>query len=197
MIKANEKDALAAFYRNKRIVAAYFRNAKIWEHLHSWLNGACSVCGKVCSHSWVNTTTSGTCSICGMTHTHSWDNDGYCTVCGYDGAAELSFNESHYVNLSAAENSITLDDSIVIPISGPGPYRIPPGNRKYTLKVYVTPPSNAIIDIYFVHEGPPSSHFTGSGTPWGVSGYTTQSRDSFSFSVSGNYTIAFQPYYKS
>lgn len=87
MIKANNKDALAAIYQGSRIIAAYFQGSKIWEHTHAWSSGICSTCGKACTHSWSNTASGGTCSICGLTHTHSYDSDGYCTVCGYDGAA--------------------------------------------------------------------------------------------------------------
>ena len=44
---------------------------------HSFVGGACTNCGTVCTHSWV----SGECTLCGMACSHSWD-AGVCTACG-------------------------------------------------------------------------------------------------------------------
>ena len=45
MIKANNKNALGAYFRNAKIQAAYFRGKKIWEHEHTWNNNTCVGCG--------------------------------------------------------------------------------------------------------------------------------------------------------
>lgn len=45
MIKANNKNALGAYFRNVKIQAAYFRGQKIWEHEHTWNNNTCVGCG--------------------------------------------------------------------------------------------------------------------------------------------------------
>ena len=201
MIKANSKDALAAFYRGNRIAAAYFQGNKIWEHTHAWSSGTCSICGKTCSHSWGNLTTSGgTCTICGMTHTHTWDSDGYCTVCGYDGAAKIYFEDSSYFNLSAAENSISYDD-VTKQVNSIGPYRIPPGRRAVTAKMYCSPPSNAIGVLYLSNLSKPGVT-TGSGTQWGAAGYLsstpTDGEDQmYTYNVGTSYTFTVGFYYNS
>lgn len=196
MIKANNKDALAAFYRGDRIAAAYFRGNKIWEHIHSWSNGTCAICGKVCSHSWSNTTSGGTCSICGLTHTHTWDSDGYCTVCGYDGAAFIAFKNSSYFNFGAAENSISFD-GVAKAVTSVGPYRIPPGRRAVTAKMYVAPPSNAIAVLTIDPLNPPGI-VTGPGTAWGVAGYVSNTEtdgEDGKYTYNQGQTYTYEPYF--
>lgn len=49
---------------------------------HSWLDGACTVCGRSCTHNWSNL--NGVCAVCGYQCTHDWSNlNGVCAVCQY------------------------------------------------------------------------------------------------------------------
>lgn len=200
MIKANDKNALGAFFQSKRIMAAYFRGKKIWEHTHAWnQRGMCTTCGRYCSHSWNNTTSGGTCSICGMTHNHSWNPEGYCSTCHYDGAAKIYFDANSRFNLTAAENSIRYDNMDKT-VNSAGPYRIPPGQRAVTVKMYCSPPSNAIGVLHLSNLDAPGI-ITGSGTQWGVAGYLqntpTQNGSNFVYAVGGSYTFKVTFYYKS
>lgn len=201
MIKANDKNALGAFFQTKRIMAAYFRGNKIWEHTHAWSGGTCSTCGKTCSHSWGSLTTSGgTCSICGMTHTHTWNSNAYCSICGYDGAAKIYFDTNSRFNLTASENSISYDNT-VIPVTSAGPYRIPPGQRAVTAKMYCSPPSNA-IGVLKLSTQTIGGMMTGPSTQWGVASYLTctpkqNDNSNFVYAVGGTYTFDVAFFYKS
>lgn len=198
MIKANSKDAHGAFYRGNRIAAAYFRGKKIWEHTHAWNSGTCSTCGKTCSHNWGSLTASGgTCSICGMTHTHTWNSNAYCSICGYDGAAKIYFDTNSRFNLTAAENSISYDN-VVIPVTSAGPYRIPPGQRAVTVKIYCNAPSNATGALH-LSTVTIDGIMTGPGTVYGPQYLTTtpkQNNSDFTYAVGGTYTFKVTLFYK-
>ena len=47
-------------------------------HAHSWQNGVCTSCGKVCEHRW----DAGKCRICGTVCLHRME-DGVCEICGF------------------------------------------------------------------------------------------------------------------
>ncbi len=68
------------------------------EHIHTWVDGACSICSEACTHSWV----SGECETCSTVCSHSYDNacDTSCNICEstrtithvYDNACDADCN---------------------------------------------------------------------------------------------------------
>ncbi len=44
---------------------------------HTWEDSKCTICGKVCEHNWEDSK----CTVCGKVCEHNWD-DGECTICG-------------------------------------------------------------------------------------------------------------------
>ena len=48
------------------------------EHIHSWVDGVCPVCGDACEHWWNN----GECTVCGVSCDHDFDENEKCSICG-------------------------------------------------------------------------------------------------------------------
>lgn len=48
------------------------------EHIHSWVDGVCPVCGDVCEHQWNN----GECTVCDVACEHDFDENEKCSICG-------------------------------------------------------------------------------------------------------------------
>ena len=85
------------------------------EHIHSWDNGICKQCNKVCTHDWVSGTcgicdtdcnhtwVGGVCSTCGVDCTHSWGDGGICVKCGNE--CEHNFNSGYCTVCHTAEKT--------------------------------------------------------------------------------------------